>query len=477
MALSISLLTSGIDTTNNPASTASVNPTSGSVTYLFVAYAVAGGGNGNDGDSITPSGARGTWTEMTQVWNPSSRRGMFLFRGTGTVTNEAISLSVSAAGGTWTETAWNVIEVTGQDATPDDAVVIADSLGSTQASTADVGTVDTGDAVLFGVWHETDEAVTATGFTGLGAVTGGSDVRTLHTFYDDTTPDETPQTDTFTSSSWGMVAFVVNVGAGGGSETGTGAITLGAITTSGSAMRTETGTGAISLGHVTVAGTATRSGSGTGAITLGPIAVAGVAEREINSSGGGIELLLGTLLVSGSGGVGSPGTGAVVLGALTVAGTAERAIPGSGAITLGPLQVVGTQAVAGSSTGTGSITLGILTASGAAIRGLSTTGAIVLGALTVRGGSVQEFSGPKKYVYVVSASGRTKWTHYLPVQYVVPANLADIGTWNADGGLAVQTLSSVSGLVEWVDYIPIVVTGTVRGTSDDTGYVPVVETI
>lgn len=221
MALSISSLAAGRDTTNNPATTASVNPTAGSLTLLFVGVAVAGGGTVLNTDTVTPSGARGTWSAALVAVNDtqdgSGRRGLFLFAGTGSVTNEAITLTSTNVDGTWTETNWSVIQVTGQDTgTPYDAAVKAAGSSGTTSTLADVGTPGAGDAVVFGVFHETDEAVTATGWSSLGSVTGGSDIRTLHTFYDDSSPDETPNATWASSSQWGTVGLIVNVAAGGG---------------------------------------------------------------------------------------------------------------------------------------------------------------------------------------------------------------------------------------------------------------------
>lgn len=84
------------------------------------------------------------------------------------------------------------------------------------------------------------------------------------------------------------------------------------------------------------------------------------------------------------------------------------------------------------------------------------------------------YSGRYKQVYVVSASGRTKWVDYIPVTYVA-ASGPKIDTWDDDGGLAVVTLADVTGLVEWVDYIPVVETGSSKNRYDDSGYIAVVE--
>ena len=222
MAIAISLLTSGIEPTTNPSTTDAVNPTAGSVTYLFIAYAVEGGGTAINSDTVTPTGARGTWTQDEKIADDtdgSGRRGSTLWIGTGTVTNEAITITATMTG-TWTETAWIVVEVTGADGTtPNDTPQKVSNTG-TSATLPSLGTAGASDAVLWAVHHEEgDESVTATGWTAVGAVVGtnaSNDIRTLHGFYDLTSPDVTPATDTFTSSVYGAIGFIINVGAAGG---------------------------------------------------------------------------------------------------------------------------------------------------------------------------------------------------------------------------------------------------------------------
>ena len=78
-------------------------------------------------------------------------------------------------------------------------------------------------------------------------------------------------------------------------------------------------------------------------------------------------------------------------------------------------------------------------------------------------------------VYVVSASGRTKWSDYLSCRVVTPG-AGMVNRCENDGALGVKTLSSVSGLVEWVDYIPIVLTTDEgRWRYDEDGFIPIVE--
>lgn len=221
MALSITNLTSGRDTTNNPASTASVNPASGSRTYLWIGYAVEGGQPTHSGDTFSISGSRGTWTQLAHEYSSGadSRRAVALYVGTGSVANEAISITVTPQVGTWTETAWVVDEVTGFDTgDPDDAPVTTEGTGST-LQLPDVGTPGTGDRVYIGCTHEVDEAISVSGFTQTAQVTGGSDVRRFAVFYDASDPqDETPTFSTSTAGQKHAIGLILNVGAAGSSS-------------------------------------------------------------------------------------------------------------------------------------------------------------------------------------------------------------------------------------------------------------------
>lgn len=232
MALAVSTLTSGSDTTNNPCSTASVNPTSGSLTLIWIGYAVVGGGTTTSTDTVVPSGARGTWTLLDDVsdnTHTTGRRGMRLYAGTGTVTNEAISITATCGAGTWTETVWIVDEWTGVDGTtPYDASVSTGSGSGTTGTISDVGTPDTGDRITSGWFHETTQALTATGLTALGSVTSTSDLSQLKSYYDASDPqDETPEVTWSSSCAWGGIGLIINAAAGGGASAPKRSLLLG----------------------------------------------------------------------------------------------------------------------------------------------------------------------------------------------------------------------------------------------------------
>jgi hypothetical protein len=247
-ALTVTHLTTACSSSGNPTSTAAINPTAGSLTLLYGGVSVTGD-LVNDTQTMTPSGARGTWSSQLEMVNDNEngtgRRGLYLFAGTGSVANEAVSITSGNMAGAWEGHCWSAIEIAGFDTgTPYDAAVKAGGSG-TVATCPDVGTADAGDAVIFGVFTENGASVTATGFTGLGAVTNGAGLRDLHTFYDDSSPDETPQTDAFSSAVWGIICVNVNVGAGSAptlsSPTPSG--TLGTATTATIGATTDDSTG------------------------------------------------------------------------------------------------------------------------------------------------------------------------------------------------------------------------------------------
>ena len=129
--------------------------------------------------------------------------------------------------------------------------------------------------------------------------------------------------------------------------TGTGAITLGALTVSGVGSFADTATGAITLAPLSVAATGTLGTTGSGAITLGALTPSGAGTFKTTASG---SIALAALSVSGTGTLAGVGTGAITLGALGVSGAGTAAILGSGAITLGSVIVVGAGTASGGTT-------------------------------------------------------------------------------------------------------------------------------
>jgi hypothetical protein len=86
-------------------------------------------------------------------------------------------------------------------------------------------------------------------------------------------------------------------------------------------------------------------------------------------------------------------------------------------------------------------------------------------------------SGPFRirHALVVSATGRTKWIHYIPVQQVEPA-AEDIGTFDNTGAIEVKLVGDPTGMTEWEDYIPIVEVADGEAGKwryDNSGWIPI----
>jgi hypothetical protein len=118
------------------------------------------------------------------------------------------------------------------------------------------------------------------------------------------------------------------------------------------------------------------------------------------------------------------------------------------------------------------------------------TGTVEHGTLTFTGGNVllllptsvsdARGGGPFKvpYGYIVSATGRARWRSYVPVQQVVPT-VHEINTYAAEGAITVDLLDDVTGLTEWIDYIPIVEVSdgeSGKWRFDNDGWIPVIFT-
>lgn len=151
--------------------------------------------------------------------------------------------------------------------------------------------------------------------------------------------------------------------AGGGATTGTGSLTTGATTASGTGTISHTGTGSLTTGATTLSGTGTLTHTGTGALTT----------------------LAATL--AGAGVVAHFGTGDLTIAAVTVAGegtvTQAGAVTGTGALTISAITASGTGVIA--HTGTGSLQTSVVTLDGAGVLTHTGTGDLTTGATTLAG--------------------------------------------------------------------------------------------
>jgi hypothetical protein len=83
----------------------------------------------------------------------------------------------------------------------------------------------------------------------------------------------------------------------------------------------------------------------------------------------------------------------------------------------------------------------------------------------------------KQPVFVVSPTGRVRWTSYIPIKQFPLTSAAKADRTDDDGALTVTVLGSASGLTEWVDYWPVVEVAdpdTGKWRTDSVGFLPVV---
>jgi hypothetical protein len=229
MAATPTLLDHGVDVTSDPADSASVSPAAGSVLFLFVGYSVVGGTVAGVNHDFTVSGVATTWTELAHA-HPSiaNRRGLFLYRGVGPFTPGTIGMDFTTGhGATWETTFWSLTEITNPDTgDPEDApVTTVDNNSVTSGAIADVGTVGADDIVLAGFTHESNEAVTITGFTSLSHDANATGLRTLTVGWHAT--DDTPAATWASGSSYTAIGVIVNGVSGGASAALTGTATAG----------------------------------------------------------------------------------------------------------------------------------------------------------------------------------------------------------------------------------------------------------
>lgn len=383
MSLAISLLTQDSGATHN-FTTASISPASGGVVYLWVVQARP---SGFPDDVPAVSGNGLTWTQLaTGVY--ASRRRWFLYRGDGTPSTGTISFSNSSTSDV-NESRWHVIQVTGQDSTTPNGTIFTNSVSATSVAVTITDSIDTGDGVLaFFAKEAATGAVTLEGsLTSLGSqASAGTNVRWSVAGYDTTSPiDSTPSASWSPSAPAVGVAFVVNVGSGGGPIThDTSGALIGqssVIVGSASSATERTSSGALVGGGAQIAGTAarTREHSTSGGLSGQGSVIVGSAARTRQHETSGI-LSAGQATLSGSANrtrVFST-SGALIGQGSIINGSAERigsatshdtsgALVGQNAIVVGSAARVAapvTHDTAGVLTGQGSIINGVASGSG-----------------------------------------------------------------------------------------------------------------
>jgi hypothetical protein len=227
MALGFTSLDTGSESSSDgTVLTASESPADGSALYLTVAASFTGISGSNDpitfyGVSASVAGLSGTWTQMAAV-TYAVRRVLWVFRGTKASAwgSGQFTITVDDGSATLQDVAYTLDQVTGLNtADPDDAPVTGSANNS--LALGDIGTVDAGDAVFVAGGHEHGaNNFQCTGYTGISSIGGLANVRQIRTWYDDSSPDETPNlTSDGAGNGIGGIAFVINVAAGGTSYT------------------------------------------------------------------------------------------------------------------------------------------------------------------------------------------------------------------------------------------------------------------
>lgn len=226
MALAWSLLDSSDPLeTSEPVTTASISPAAGSLVYLFVAVA----SNASSTKTVDADFGGGvTWTLVgTQIY--ASRRQMWVYRSDDTPGAGTLSIDVDVTSSTFQELGYAVVQAAGIDTTtPNDAAVSGAATGpSSPYSASDVGTPDSGDAVVAFFCYENGAGSLSVGGDEVEYVEGGSNLRGFIIGWDQTaTPDETPALTHAENGDAAYIAFTLNAAAGGGGTTYEEAVTL-----------------------------------------------------------------------------------------------------------------------------------------------------------------------------------------------------------------------------------------------------------
>jgi hypothetical protein len=199
MAISVSNLTTGHSKTADP-STANVDPSTASDSFVFVWIGASNSGTPPPTDSLTLSGGGATWTKIyTAIWR--GRRRCWLFVGSGWTETDPDTIDLTFTGTDPEQFVWSVDEATGLNTTtpyralghmvhPDDAKTSEDVLATSVPLT--------GEATYACVQLENNQtSLAATGFVELGAVAPSSPddlgVRRLETAWD---------TDALRTAAW-----------------------------------------------------------------------------------------------------------------------------------------------------------------------------------------------------------------------------------------------------------------------------------
>lgn len=188
---------------------ASISPATDSVLYVVIAGSHATSWPGSETYNV--SGLGGTWEQVGSSQTYGVRRNMAVFRGTKATAWGTGTLTITLTATGLQDMAYTIDEVTGVDpSNPDDTAV--QGAASNSLALADVGVVNADDGVFVAGGHE-DGAnnFDCTGYTGITTLGSLSNIRQIRSFYDITSPDETPDlTSDGGGNGIGGIGFIVN---------------------------------------------------------------------------------------------------------------------------------------------------------------------------------------------------------------------------------------------------------------------------
>jgi hypothetical protein len=225
MTISITNLTSGSEVwtveTNDTIAVASSTVPNNSVAVLTVA--AASGSSANMVNVETPTTSGLTWNLAGTV-DYGSRRSLWVYyaiNASGSGVTAATSAVVENVPYAIQEAIWSLDLIEGVDTTtPFGTVTTNSGAGATSGAVTVTGTPDAGDYVWLSFVHtgaSSDRTINGELSNEILELGGGTNVRRILTAYD-STPDASPVPGVSWSGAedWGGVAFIVNVGAGGG---------------------------------------------------------------------------------------------------------------------------------------------------------------------------------------------------------------------------------------------------------------------
>lgn len=84
-----------------------------------------------------------------------------------------------------------------------------------------------------------------------------------------------------------------------------------------------------------------------------------------------------------------------------------------------------------------------------------------------------DYTGSRVRVFELpSVTGLVRWVDYIPVRVVTPG-AGKTGTYDDSGCLAVVALASETGSIRWIDHLPVYSEGTDKWRYNDDGYIPI----